>query len=268
MVFRLPRRDRGALLRRLTPAIPAALISRADPLPANREAIGLQLGVNARRAPVGPSEPAWIVRMRRVRPGVGGRPSRKPSAPPSVIARGRNLQDAGHHTNGIHGLVRARRPVNPLGSPCSPARTRPPPLPGYRAPVAGDGKFSRRRRTQLFWLDAGWSVRALAGRTRSRACCPQVEIDWAVGSNSRASSSGRASRSHQIDQLSPELRQISGSNNAAHQTPPKSTSRVSTKPGQLQPCSQHRSASRCGNEDLPFRIGLPSGRVSALLSGA
>src|SRR5271170_950947 len=44
---------------------------------------------------------------------------------------------------------------------------------------------------------------------------------------------GRASGSHQIDHLSPELRRISGSI-AAHQTPQQSTSRVSTKPGQLQ----------------------------------
>ena len=43
---------------------------------------------------------------------------------------------------------------------------------------------------------------------------------------------GRASRSHQIDHLSPELRRISGSV-AGHQTPQKSTSRVSIKPGQL-----------------------------------
>src|SRR5271170_4479215 len=44
---------------------------------------------------------------------------------------------------------------------------------------------------------------------------------------------GRASGSHQIDHLSPELRRISGSI-AAHHTPQQSTSRVSTKPGQLQ----------------------------------
>src|SRR5271154_6013860 len=43
---------------------------------------------------------------------------------------------------------------------------------------------------------------------------------------------GRASGSHQIDHLSPELRRISGSI-AGHQTPQESTSRVSTKPGQL-----------------------------------
>src|SRR5271167_3209813 len=44
---------------------------------------------------------------------------------------------------------------------------------------------------------------------------------------------GRASRAHQIDHLSLELRRISGSV-TGHQTPQKSTSRVSTKPGQLQ----------------------------------
>jgi hypothetical protein len=44
---------------------------------------------------------------------------------------------------------------------------------------------------------------------------------------------GRASGTHQIDHLSPELRRISGSV-AGHQTPQKLTSRVSTKPGQLQ----------------------------------
>jgi hypothetical protein len=40
-------------------------------------------------------------------------------------------------------------------------------------------------------------------------------------------------KAHQIDHLSPELRRISGSV-TGHQTPQKSTSKVSTKPGQLQ----------------------------------
>src|ERR1700690_1672880 len=44
---------------------------------------------------------------------------------------------------------------------------------------------------------------------------------------------GRASRPHQIDHLSPELRRISSSV-TGHETPQKSTSKVSTKPGQLQ----------------------------------
>ena len=47
--------------------------------------------------------------------GVGGCPSRNRSAPPGMIARGRHLQDAGHCTNGIDGLVRAHEPVNPFG---------------------------------------------------------------------------------------------------------------------------------------------------------
>src|SRR5271170_2667474 len=54
--------------------------------------------------------------------GVGGRPSRSGSAPPGIIARGRNVQDAGHCTNRIHGLVRAHEPVNPFGLAFSPAR--------------------------------------------------------------------------------------------------------------------------------------------------
>jgi hypothetical protein len=52
---------------------------------------------------------------------------------------------------------------------------------------------------------------------------------------------GRASRSHQIDHLSPELRRISGSA-TGHQTPQKSTSRVSTQPGQLHPDFQRLDA--------------------------
>jgi transposase len=47
--------------------------------------------------------------------GVRGRPNRSWSAPPGVIARGRNLQDPGHCTEGIHGLARAHEPVNPFG---------------------------------------------------------------------------------------------------------------------------------------------------------
>jgi Co/Zn/Cd efflux system component len=39
----------------------------------------------------------------------------------------------------VNGLVRAHEPENPFGSPCSPARTRPPPLPRCRAPGAGGG---------------------------------------------------------------------------------------------------------------------------------
>jgi hypothetical protein len=37
------------------------------------------------------------------------------SVSPGIIAGRRNLQDAGHRANGIHGLVRAPEPVNPFG---------------------------------------------------------------------------------------------------------------------------------------------------------
>jgi hypothetical protein len=47
--------------------------------------------------------------------GVGGRPSRSWSAPPGVIARGRNIQDAGWCANGIQGWCAPPEPVNPFG---------------------------------------------------------------------------------------------------------------------------------------------------------
>jgi hypothetical protein len=112
MVCRLSRRDRRAS----TPADarhPCRSHQPSNPLPAKREAIGLQLGVNTRRA-IG-SMRSSVDRADMTRQiGVGGRPSRSWSAPPGVIARGRNLQDAGHGANGIDGLVRAHEPVNPF----------------------------------------------------------------------------------------------------------------------------------------------------------
>jgi AAA domain len=114
------------------------------------------------------------------------------------------------------------------GSPCSPARTRLPPLPGCRAPDAGDGSHGE---------DAPVPP-AHRLSARQRACrhparllhpsgnrlCGRLELTRQLF--------GRASGSHQIDHLSPELRRISGSV-TGHQTPQKSTSRVSAKPGQL-----------------------------------
>jgi hypothetical protein len=104
-VCRLPRRDRRAS----APADardPCRSHQPSNPLPADREAIGPQFGVNTRRA-IG-SMRSGVDRADMTRQiGVSGRPSRSGSVPPGVIARGRNLQDAGHRTNGIHGLVRA-----------------------------------------------------------------------------------------------------------------------------------------------------------------
>ena len=77
-------------------------------------ALGLELGVDARRA-IG-SMRSSVDRADTTRQiGVGARPSRGGSAPPGVIVRGRNLQDAGHCINGIDGLVRTYEPVNPFG---------------------------------------------------------------------------------------------------------------------------------------------------------
>src|SRR3984957_19883864 len=61
------------------------------------------------------------------------------SAPPSVIARGRNLQDAGHGANGIQGLVRAHEPVNPFGLALLSRANQAAAFAGCRAPDAGDG---------------------------------------------------------------------------------------------------------------------------------
>src|SRR5271170_1564285 len=84
---------------------------------------------------------------------------------------------------------------------------------------------------QFIPLSACRSVNALAGvplgllHPSGNRLCGRLELTRQLF--------GRAARSHQIDHLSPELRRISGSV-TRHQTPPKSTSRVSTKPGQLQ----------------------------------
>ena len=114
MVSRLSRRDRRAS----APADardPCRSHQPSNPLPANREAIGVQLGVNTRRAIGSMRSSVDRADMTRRRSARGSRPGRSWSAPPSVIARGRNLQDAGHCANGIQGLVRAHEPVNPFG---------------------------------------------------------------------------------------------------------------------------------------------------------
>ena len=173
--------------------------------------------------------------------GVGGRPSRSWSDPPGVIARGRNLQDAGHGANGIHGLVRAHQPVNPFGSPCSPARTRLPPLPGCRAPDAGDGSH----------VEGAPVPPAQRLSARQRACRHPARLaspKWrSTGRSARthAPALRRASGSHQIDHLSPELRQDQRLGNGASDTS-KINSRVSTKPGQLHGNIDRENLTRVG----------------------
>src|SRR5271170_3176747 len=101
---------------------------------------------------------------------------------------------------------------------------------------------------QFIPLSACRSVNALAGvplgllHPSGNRLCGRLELTRQLF--------GRAARSHQIDHLSPELRRISGSV-TRHQTPPKSTSRVSTKPGQLHaltspPAAPERSMTRRG----------------------
>ena len=150
--------------------------------------------------------------------------------------RPKPFQDPGHGTNGIHGLVRAlHEPVKPVsGSPCSPARTRLPPFARMSRLLRRRRRwFSRRRRPQFLPL-MRLSAHQCACRRLARLASPNWKSpDWAVRLELTRQLLGRASRSHQIDHLSPELRRISGSV-AGHQTPQKSTSTVSTKPGQLQ----------------------------------
>ena len=114
-------------------------------------------------------------------------------------------------------------------SPCFPERTKLPPLQGCRAPDAGDGSH----------VEGAPIPPAQRLSARQRACRRPAGLaspKWnrLCGRLERTRQLfGVASRSHQIDHLSPELRRISGSA-AGHQTPQKSTSRVSTKPGQFQ----------------------------------
>src|SRR5271170_2453991 len=102
---------------------------------------------------------------------------------------------------------------------------------------------------QFIPLSACRSVNALAGvplgllHPSGNRLCGRLELTRQLF--------GRAARSHQIDHLSPELRRISGSV-TRHQTPPKSTSRVSTKPGQL-----HLFPFTAFQTRPPYRRGIP-----------
>jgi hypothetical protein len=82
----------------------------SNPLPASREAIGLQFGVNTRRA-VG-SMRSSVDRADMARQiGVGGRPSGCWSAPPGVVARSRTFRtsapECSSHSSASHSLPSA-----------------------------------------------------------------------------------------------------------------------------------------------------------------
>ena len=149
------------------------------------------------RTDMGASGPASAV----ARAEAGGSPL------PSVIARGRNLQDPGHGANGTHGLVRAHaEPVNPFGlSPCSPARncgcrlcqdvallTQAMVLTSKALPVPAAQRLSAHQ---------------CACRRPGRLASLQVEIDCSGSARtSRANSSGVRPDRTRSTHLSPELR--------------------------------------------------------------
>lgn len=184
-----------------------------------------------RGAPYVPCDPVWIVRMRRVRSTSAAARAEAGRLRQAIIAGRRDLQDASHRANGIHGLAHAHEPENPVGVALLSRANQA----AAFARISRSCRrrwFSRRRRVSSSRSTrVGPSARLPGSRS---ACFTQVDIDCAAGSNSRDSSSRRASGSDKFDHLPPELRRISGSV-TRHGTPQNLKSKVSTKPGQLQP---------------------------------
>jgi hypothetical protein len=138
-------------------------------LAGNRRALSLQLGMHPRRA-VG----AVRGHMDRADPAqqgsIGLRVRRGRPVPSSVVAGDRDPQHAGHDTDWEFGLIRAHEFEVPDGvvdrlRRSTPSRTRPPPLPGCRAPGAGDGSHGGACSAPLA---RRWSRRHLVAR-RHRA---------------------------------------------------------------------------------------------------
>ena len=126
--------------------------------------------------------------------------------------------------------MRAHEPVNPFGLA----------LLSRANQTAAFARMSRSRRRRWFSRRRcpvppaqGLSARQRACRHPARLASPKWKSTGRSARTHAPRVFGRASRSHQIDHLSPELRRISGSV-TGHQTPQKSISRVSTKSGQLQ----------------------------------
>src|SRR4029077_12483622 len=117
-----------------------------------------------------------------------------------------------------------------MGSPRSPVRTRPLPLPRYRAPgaVAGshaaDGSAPRARR---------WSGRPVGGPRRDR---PDEPSSRSPGQSVRT----RATAPPVFAQIGPNQPSVAGipahrvGDSSASMAPPSQSGKVSTKPGQLQ----------------------------------
>src|SRR5580700_9248484 len=116
-----------------------------------------------------------------------------------------------------------------MGSPRSPVRTRPLPLPRYRAPgaVAGshaaDGSAPRARR---------WSGRPVGGPRRDR---PDEPNSRSPGQSVRT----RATAPPVFAQIGPNQPSVAGipahrvGDSSASMAPPSQSGKVSTKPGQL-----------------------------------
>src|ERR1700682_5093178 len=117
-----------------------------------------------------------------------------------------------------------------MGSPRSPVRPRPLPLPGYRAPgaVAGshaaDGSAPRARR---------WSGRPVGGLHRDQPVAPSSR---SPGRSVRT----RATAPPVFAQIGPNQPSVAGipahrvGDSSASMAPPSQSGKVSTKPGQLQ----------------------------------
>ena len=148
-------------------------------------ALGLQFGVHPRRAVgavrggVDRADPA---QQRRI-PSVMGR---RRAVPPHVVAGRRDALHIGHGGDREIGLVRAHELEDPLG------------VLSLANQVAAFAKMSRS------WRERWFSRRSFVNSSRSTLVTPsslrrppsrsawrtQFQIDWAVGSNSRESSSG------------------------------------------------------------------------------
>ncbi len=112
------------------------------------------------------------------------------------------------------------------GSPCSPPRTRLPPLTGYRTPGAGAGSH---RGDELALRVRPWSHCNCACQRRDQPDGPRSQ--WIARLvRTPAAAFRRSSGSDQLDHLPPELRRMLSSK-TRHRPLQKMTSRVSTKSG-------------------------------------
>jgi len=137
--------------RRLTPTIPAAPHQPGNPLLADGWTFGTQLGMNS-RCTIGAARDSMDRAHSSEQRIIGDGARRRQARPPSVVTGSRHAEHACHGGEGEEGLVRTHELEEPDGITAVSVRTRPLPLPRYRAPgaVAGshaaDGSAPRVRR--------------------------------------------------------------------------------------------------------------------------